>query len=713
VPGSAGEGAKVMFNAAAMAADVPVPPLREDLRLGEAAAGADGEPSWMIQDTVVNRFYRIGWFEFECLLRWGQTPRLISEQIASQTALKPDADQVLGFRRFLEQNQLLRPGPDAVDKLRARSEGNPWLTWKGWLHHYLFFRIPLVRPQRMLQALARRLDWLFHPFMAWLVLALSLLGLVMVAHQWDTFRNAVIESFSAEGLLGFALALVVGKTLHEMGHALTATRLGLKVAHMGIAFVVLWPMLYTDTGEAWKLRSARARLAIASAGIVTELSVAGLSTLGWALSEPGPLRDAFFYLATTAWVLSLALNASPFMRFDGYFILSDLLDFPNLHERGQAQARVAIRRGLLGLDEPWPEHFAPRQRRLLVAFAVTTWIYRLVIFAGIAVAVYFLFFKVLGIFLFAVEITWFILRPVWREVGHWWQSRSGVPASRRLLLAALLGGMVALLAVPWQTQVHGWGMARAERQLRVFAPYPALIREIHPVGRVQAGQRLVMLGQPDIDERVRRSEAGARSYDARLLGLLADPAGSSEDVATRQRLGVELEEGRAARSEIERLSLLAPFAGLWRDVDPQWAPGQWVGTREPVGVLYDPSSWQVDAYIKPDEVHRIEPGAGVRFYPEGQFEPIEGRVLAIGSTRTSQLESPMLSSRYGGPLTTTKQGEALTPTPALFHVLVQLDAAPPAHQETRGQVQIDGARRSVLVEGLTRLAAVLRREGGF
>ncbi|MDM0044351.1 HlyD family efflux transporter periplasmic adaptor subunit [Variovorax dokdonensis] len=703
----------MMVNPAAMAAELPVPPLREDLRLGEAAAGADGEPTWMIQDTVVNRFYRIGWFEFECLLRWGQSPRRISEQIASQTALKPDADQVLQFRQFLEQHQLLRPGDDAVDRLRQRSEGNPWLTWKGWLHHYLFFRVPLVRPQRLLQSLARRLDGLFHPFTAWLVVALTLLGLVMVAHQWDTFKNAVIESFSPEGLLGFALALIVGKTLHEMGHALTATRLGLKVAHMGIAFVVLWPMLYTDTGEAWKLRSSRARLAIASAGILTELGLAGLATLGWALSEPGALRDAFFYLATTAWVLSLALNASPFMRFDGYFILSDLIDFPNLHERAQAQAKVAIRRRLLGLKEPWPEPFRPRERRLLIAFAIATWVYRLIIFAGIAVAVYLFFFKALGIFLFAVEVSWFILRPIWREMQHWWQARQGIPTSRGWVLGALLGGLIVLLALPWQTQVHGWGMARAERQLRVFAPYPAQLREIHPVGTVAAGQTLVTLGHPDVDEKLRRSEAGARGYDARLLGLLADPGGLGEEAALRQRLGVELQEGSAARSEIERLHLQAPFAGLWRDVDPQWSSGQWIGTRESIGVLYDPSSWQVDAYVKPDEVHRIEPGASVRFYPEGQFTPIDGKVIAIGTTRTAQLESPMLSNRHGGPLPTAKTGKELTPTPALFHVLVQLSAAPPAQQETRGQVQVEGARRSVLIEGLTRLAAVLRRESGF
>ncbi|HSV60745.1 MAG TPA: hypothetical protein VLJ19_17745 [Variovorax sp.] len=112
--------------------------------------------------------------------------------------------------------------------------------------------------------------------------------------------------------------------------------------------------------------------------------------------------------------------------------------------------------------------------------------------------------------------------------------------------------------------------------------------------------------------------------------------------------------------------------------------------------------------MKPDELHRISVGAQVRFYPEGQVQPIEGKVLAIGGTRVAQLEHPMLASRHGGEL-----GQALVPTPAVFHVLVQLDETPPARQETRGQLQIDGARVSPLVQGATQVLAVLRRESGF
>jgi putative peptide zinc metalloprotease protein len=694
-------------------ADLPLPPLREDLRLSEAAHGSNGEPAWVIQDTVINRFYRIGWLEFECLLRWGQSPRQISQQIAERTALKPDVEQILDFRQFLEQHQLLRAGPAALARLQAKGEEGSWLSWRWCLHHYLFFRIPLLRPQQPLQHLARALGWLFHPLTGILVFCLSLLGVILVLQQWDTFTSAVVESFSTEGLFSFALALIVAKTLHELGHALVATRLGLRVGHMGIAFVVLWPMLYTDTGESWKLSRSQQRLAIASAGIVTELSLAGLSTLGWALCDPGALRNALLYLATTSWLLSLALNASPFMRFDGYFILSDLLDFPNLHERASALARVTLRRNLLGLQEDWPESFPIGQRRLLVTFAIITWLYRLVLFLGIALAVYLFFFKLLGIILFMVELSWFIAMPVVRELKHWWQHRAAVPARRKLLFYGLLAVLLAGLAIPWRTQIDAVGVARAEHQLRVYAPYPARLQSIHAEGAVKAGETLIVLDEPDIASRVLSSEANARSYEARLSGLLADPSGLAEDAVTRQRLNVQFEEARAARSEIARLNLQTPFAGLWMDVNPDWKPGQWVGRQESLGILIDPRSWQVDAYVAQDQVHRMATGDTVRFYPDGQTTPLSGRVVQIGSTRASQLSHRMLSSRFGGPVPTTQAEHALIPSTAVFQVLIQLDAPLPNQRETRGHLKIEGERRSLLADGATHVLAVLMRESGF
>ncbi|MFZ4287069.1 HlyD family efflux transporter periplasmic adaptor subunit, partial [Variovorax sp. HJSM1_2] len=478
-------------------------------------------------------------------------------------------------------------------------------------------------------------------------------------------------------------------------------------------FVVLWPMLYTDTGETWKLSSHRQRLAVASAGILTELALAGLATLGWALCEPGAMRNGLLYLATTSWLLSILLNASPFMRFDGYFILSDILDFPNLHERSTAMAKTFLRRAVLGLALPWPERFAPATRRLLIGFAFITWLYRLTLFLGIAVAVYYLFFKLLGIALFMVEVTWFIALPVWRELNFWWRARTQMPSQRRWLLWALLLVSLVLLIMPFRSQVHGYGVARVQDQYRVFAPFAARIEHVHAAGPVAAGAVLISLTEPDIDARSQGSAASISSYEARLAGMAADTGASVDVSATRQRLIAEYQQSQALHTELNRLTITAPFAGHWRDVNPEWQAGQWVGSKEALGVLLDNTRWQVDAYIAQDEVPRLSVGDNAYFYADGRTHRIPGHILAIGRTRITELEHPSLSSRFGGPISTATHGNALTPSQAVFHVLVQLDEPPTPLNETKGQIQLEGERRSWLNVGFDKLLAVLLREGGF
>ena len=691
----------------------PLPPLREDLRIAQAAPEADGAPAWVINDPVINRFYRIGWLEFECLIRWGATPARIAEQIAGTTPLRPDPDQVIALADFLGKNQLLRPGIVDTDRLAARSLGAQWTQWRWWLHHYLFFRIPLLRPQHLLGRIAGHLDGLFRKQTLWAILLLSGCGLLIVLRQWDVFSRSVVDSISPEGLVGFALALVVGKTLHELGHALTATHFGVRVAHMGLAFVVMWPMLYTDVGESWKLQSRYQRLAVSSAGILTELALAGLATLGWALTDPGFMRTAFLYLATTSWVLSLALNLSPFMRFDGYFILSDLLDFPNLHERSSALARTALRRGVLGLPEAWPEEFPATQRRLLISFAFTTWFYRLVVFLGIAVAVYLFFFKVLGIFLFCVEIAWFVVLPMWRELKVWWSQKAQIrPARRwRIVLFILLALFIA--AIPWKSDVSGYGVARATRQQLVFSPTAAQIVRIAEPGPVAAGALLAELDAPDVRMKGIRNQASLKALDAQLTGLQALERGLDMANATAGRFSEQLSEIRSTEEELGRLALRAQFAGRWLDIDPQQQSGTWVSSRSSLGMLVDPNSWQVDSYVKQDGIERLQMGASAMFYPEHSLEGIPGKVIGIDSTRAARIAQGMLTTRQGGPIPLAVHTEELIPAEPHFRVLIALDTAFPHLRQTRGKLVIQGERQSPLLIGATAALGALVRESGF
>jgi putative peptide zinc metalloprotease protein len=479
------------------------------------------------------------------------------------------------------------------------------------------------------------------------------------------------------------------------------------------------PMLYTDTGESWKLLRSRARLRIAAAGLVTELMLAAWATLAWAVLPDGALRQAMLFLATASWVMSVAVNASPFMRFDGYFLLADALDLPNLHERAGALARARLRRALLGLAEPDPEPFAPAAARWLVAFAFLTWLYRLVVFFGIALAVYHLFFKALGVVLFAVEIHWFILRPVAQELRVWWRARTAVSPWRRLAWLAILAGAAALVFVPWQTRVSADGWVYAVRQAGVHAPQSGRIEAVHVRAgeRVAEGQPLFDLAAPTLEDAERRASLLADAYARQASGL----AGADKYGAARAQLARQLEaewrrEAEAQRRTIDRLHLKAPFAGIVHDIDRDLRVGSWVGVETALAWVVDPATWRAELLVEEAAVARLAVGQTARVYPVGYATaPWRARVAAIDPMRLQALPHPLLDARHGGPVV-TEAGEArgaVKPRAALFRVVLDLDQPPPVQRMHRVRAAVDAARQSLWERWSSALVATLVRESGL
>lgn len=422
---------------------MPLPRLREELDLLPGPTLPDGQPSWTMHDPIRNSFFRIDWPTLEILQRWDMDdPERISEDVNRHTTLSLTSADVEDVAKFLVQHQLVQArfagGPRKMAEQLAHIEGTP-LKWL--LHHYLFFRFPLVKPDAWLTRWLPVARFFGARSFAVVTLLALVMGLTQVLRRWDVFSASLVDTFNLEGLLSYSVALFCVKLLHELGHAFTAKHFGCRVPTMGVAFLVMWPVAYTDTNETWRLTNRFQRLRVASAGIITELVVAAWATLAWALLPEGGLQSAAFVLATTSWVATLAINASPFMRFDGYFILMDALDMPNLHGRSFALARWKLREWLFDLDEVPPEHFSPSTQAALIAFAWATWLYRLVLFLGIAGLVYVFFFKLLGVILFAVEIVWFVLWPIRAELRVWqarWADIRHRARTRKSVLAAWL-----------------------------------------------------------------------------------------------------------------------------------------------------------------------------------------------------------------------------------------------------------------------------------
>ncbi len=282
----------------------PLPPLREELLLHPGPAANDGSPSWTLHDPARNRFYRLSWPAFEILSRWDAgDAAAVAAAVGAETTLQVTAEDVSATAEFVVGNFLSRPAPeprggDAIRRARAAYDRSPM---ERLLHGYLFFRIPLVRPDRALGRMLPRFAWTRHGLFRRATALAFVVGLFLIGRQWDVFLHQLVSTATAEGLVWYGAALAGAKIAHELGHALTAKRLGCRVPTMGVAFLVLWPVLYTDVTEAWKLTSRRDRIAVGAAGIAVELTIAVWAGLAWALLPDGPARSAAFVLATTTW----------------------------------------------------------------------------------------------------------------------------------------------------------------------------------------------------------------------------------------------------------------------------------------------------------------------------------------------------------------------------------------------------------------------------
>lgn len=709
---------RIEHRAAPLQLPSPLPPLREDLRLQPAAPHVDGSPAWTIQDPVVNTFYRIGWLELELLTRWhlGDPERILT-CTAQETVLTPMAEELAAVFRFLSGHHLLAEhAPETTGSLvaehRARRPGP--LRWL--LHNYLFFRIPLIRPGRLLHNILPWVAWIFSPPALALLAGLTCLGLLLTFRQWDLFVASLAATANPSGMVGYLLALTFVKSLHELGHALTATRYGLHVAHMGVAFLVLWPVLYTDTGEAWRLRERRQRVHIVAAGIVCELLLGGLALLAWNLTSEGDLRRIFLFMGTTAWVLSLLLNLSPFMRYDGYFLLSDLLDLPNLHERSSALARTALRRCLLGWDEPFPESL-PRLKRLgLTAFAFITWCYRFLVYLGIAAAVYHYCFKLLGVLLFLMEITWFVIRPIRRELSLWYARRATIRGNRKVIAVLCLLGLIGLGCIPWRQQIQASGWAHPHQTQVFYSPLSAQLLHLpQKGGKVAAGTLLFTLSRPEIEQSAALAGVASATLQQQLDALVGIDQGEMFRATLSQQKRLYDVQVQGGRIEAERLHIRAPFTGVLTDIDPTLARGSWVSPQVPLAVLVDPTAWVAEVYVRQAELSGLRIGEKVLFYPEGDaLNPLAGVVTKVDAERMHHLPHVMLERPQSRLVAATLESNGqLVPRDVCYRVHVRLEGGPDTPRILRGQAIIAGQARTSGGRLLTPLIHLVIREMYF
>jgi putative peptide zinc metalloprotease protein len=710
----------------AAAAEAPsLPDLRQELRIEPGAPLVNGAPSWTLFDPVRHAFFQLGRIEFRILSRWAAGR--VSEITPDLHAEGLDDDEInAAFGRVVEfslSNGLtIKPMGDSVATFQHQRAVAKKAWWKWMVDNYLFIRIPLVKPAAFLERTIDRVAPLWSRASLTFFALLAFAGLILVSRQWDAFMASFLYFFSLQGLAAYGVGLFAVKIAHELGHAYTATRFGCRVPSMGVSLLVMMPMLYTDTTGAWQLTSRKKRLMIDCAGVTAELMIASIATMLWVFLPEGSLRSVAFILATTSWIMSLGVNLNPFMRFDGYYVLSDLLGVPNLQPRAFALGRWRMREALFGLDDEPPEEVPTQLRRGLIVYAYMTWIYRLVLFLGIALLVYHLFFKLLGIILFVVEMGVFVIRPFINEFAAWHGMRDRImakPRARRWLW--LLVGLAVLCILPLDRHISAPAVLSPIGAAPIVSGDPARVDQILVTNgqRVGAGTPLMILTAPELERDVASTKVRMVKLKAQLDRAMSD----DKDLSNLSVIERELMQERGTLAGLDRrkdrLVLRAPIAGEVTGIERDVHPGRWLGGAEVIAQIVTPGRYDIQAYVDENDVWRIGETAQGRFIPNDPIQPSRAAKMVERSASAIQaLDQPLLASTNGGAIAVNEDAnKGLKPRAALYRVRLiaarGVDRPAFAIQPTAGVVEIQATPRSLAGRVMAYIAQVLRGEAAL
>ncbi|MHC4872712.1 MAG: efflux RND transporter periplasmic adaptor subunit, partial [Planctomycetota bacterium] len=524
---------------------------------------------------------------------------------------------------------------------------------KWLISHYLYFRIPLIYPAKFLRdtlpvfrALSSRLAVYFY-------LLISMAGVFMMLANSSSYFSTFPRFFNVKGLMVYGIAVILIKAAHEFSHSYTATSFGVRVRSMGIAFMIFWPIPFCDVTDAWKLDRKKYRAAIGLAGVAAELVIAGITLFLWSLFPDGSMLKSVFFITSSASLIStLLVNLNPAMRFDGYYILSDSWGIENMQPRAFAITKWKLRKMLLGIDDPPPEKtYSAGRVIMMMAYSIYTWMYRIGLYIGIAILVYYKFTKAIGFILFATEILMFLLKPIYTEAKTLYAMRSRININLRLIATVLvIGSVITWVSMPLKRQKELPALVLPENAQTIYAPSSGKLYnlKIKRGTKVKEGDPLFNVYSEKILADLRITELERKSLQIQAQNLTEDETGrgllpqKKEEIARADAKIMELKEK-------EKLNYIkSSVAGTVCEWDPSIVNNRFIKEKSVLGRISTLDQIYIHGYVPEQYLQDLKVGDKVFFMPADYPRKIAGTIRMINPVREEILKHKSLSSLLEG-----------------------------------------------------------------
>ena len=541
-----------------------------------------GQAWWVVKDPISLHYFRFRPEEYALLdMLDGRTSLdALKEQFEARfPPRRITVDELSRFIATLHRSGLVigdRPGqgPQLFERRRQRI----WREWMAWLANIMSMRFRGIDPDWLLERLDPWFGWLFSPpaIAAALVFVASALLLVLV--NFDVFRAKLPEFhqfFAAGNWLYLAVALGVTKILHEFGHGLSCKHYGGECHEMGMMLLVFTPCLYCDVSDSWMLPSKWKRAAIGAAGMYVEVIIASIATYLWWNSHPGVFNQLCLDVMFVSSVSTILFNANPLLRYDGYYILSDVLEIPNLRQKANTILQRLASRWCLGIKQQDDPFLPQRNLGLFALYAVASSLYGWVVTASIFLFVWNVFkpyrLEVLGQILALGAVWGLVIRPLqgiikfFKVPGRRDEVKPKNVAVTAVVAAALAAG-IALIPLPQRVWCPTELRPRGEEMVYVTVPGRLERLAVKPGAVVKRGDELARLVNVDLDLEIADLEGKATQYESRLKSLererFSDPAAGLEIGTVKESLASLREQLARKHQDRRELVLVAPRDGV-------------------------------------------------------------------------------------------------------------------------------------------------------
>ncbi len=677
--------------------------LRGDLEIN--VQKYEGRRYYVVKDPVCLRYYRFKEQERFLLDLMDGKHTLDEAQKRFEERFRPERLPLEDLEAFasqlLEAGLAMNETPDSGKKLYDRYKKRKRKTLMQAFLNILYIKIPLFDPDRLLTAMLPPLRFIFTRWFLVLSVLFFLTALGLVLSQWNTFLAKLPtyhEFFTMQTLVYMWVALGLVKVIHEFGHGLSCKAFGGEVHEMGALLLCLSPCLYCNVSDSWMLPDKWKRIIIGAAGIYVELIIASFATFVWWITDGGTFINNFcISLMLVCSVSTVIFNANPLMRFDGYYILSDWLEIPNLRERSNRYLASLFKQHCLGIEVP-PEPYMTRRRQFLFVFyAIVSYIYRWVVTFSI---LYFLYtflkpYKLGSIsYLLGTGAVGSMVGMPLYQLGKGIHRRGRLPDMKPVRVWITVGVVVAALVVvmliPFPVKVRGLALVQVKpdekSSMKVVAPDPGgLLREVSVEDGqwVRAGDPLAVLHNPELEIELQKLEKGIDALQRQINELSGYPGRSTQAEGDLQKATNERDTARRElfkrKAQWDKLRIkaprdgvvmLPPTVGVRLHKEDQ---GKQVEKGTLLCVVGDPKALRAITLVEPSDLELLHLGdrAWIRLHGRG-YNYWRGTVSGISSVEAREIP-PQLSARAGGDVPTQPDPRTQAEVAQTQHYLIAVD----------------------------------------